>query len=102
MSTFEQAINDIFSAPDFLETCLIGETYYLCIASAIPADSVFSEFGFAEGISFSLSVKVADVASRPKKNTLITYDGTQYRVAETTLDSAGLTWTIYLKSKNSL
>ena len=56
----------------------------------------------AEGISFSLSVRVADVASRPKKNSLLTYNGTEYRVAETTLDSAGLTWTIYLKSKNSL
>lgn len=102
MSAFEQAINDIFSAPDFLEECTIGETSVPCISSAIPADSVYSEFGFAEGISFSLSVRVADVASRPKKNSLLTYNGTEYRVAETTLDSAGLTWTIFLKSKNSL
>lgn len=102
MNPFEVSINDIFSAPDFLESCTVGSSTIPCIASAIPADSVYSEYGFAEGITFALSVRCADLADRPKRNDLIQYKGTDYRVADTTLDSAGLTWTIHLKSKNSV
>ena len=54
MNPFEIGINDIFSNPDFLESCMIGTTAYPCIVSAIPADSVYSEYGFDEGITFDL------------------------------------------------
>ena len=33
---------------------------------------------------------------------ILNYKNTDYRIAETTLDSAGLTWKIFLKSKTSI
>lgn len=102
MNPFEVGINDIFSNSDFLESCMIGTTAYPCIVSAIPADSVYSEYGFDEGITFDLSIRVSDLPDRPKKNTILNYKDTDYRIAETTLDSAGLTWKIFLKSKTTI
>ena len=98
---FTQAINDIFADVNFTTTATFGETVVPVIVSSIPAEERITQFGIDEGISFTLQVKTADLASAPKRNDLITYQGTAYRVDRVDLESSGIVWKIYLKSKSS-
>ena len=101
MTPFELAINDIFNTPDFLDVCVFRQTSLRCIVSAVSEDGVFGQFGFEDGISFALDLLCSSLDSKPRKNELITFRGVEYRVDSAVLDSAGTTWKIYLKSKNS-
>ena len=98
---FQQAINDIFSDENFISSALFGSSSVPVIVSAIPADEKITQFGIDEGVSFTIQVKTADLASAPKRNDLITYQGTEYRVDRVELESSGIVWKIYLKSKSS-
>ena len=102
MTPFEIAMEDIFENPDFIESATFGEqTNVTVIASEISEDARLDEFGMNEGVSFFLRVRKADLTKQPAKNDLVTFNGIQYRISSFTLDSAGLVYRIYLKSKSS-
>ena len=102
MTPFEVMTNDIFENPDFTETADFGtQTGVTVIASEISADALLDEFGTNEGVGFFLRVRKADLAAAPKKNDLVKFNGTQYRLASFTLDSSGLVYRIDLKSKST-
>ena len=101
MNPFEQAIEDIFAMPDFVESCTIGTETVTCIASAVSIDPAVTRFGMDDGESFYLQVKMSDLTAVPAKNSIVTYNGTQYRVDRAQVDSANLTVSIYLKSKST-
>lgn len=98
---FRQAINDIFADVNFTESAAFGETVVPVIVSAIPAEEKITQFGLDEGVSFTIQVKTSDLASAPKRNDLITYQGKEYRADRVELESSGIVWKIYLKSKSS-
>lgn len=98
---FTQAINDIFSDENFISSALFGSSSVPVIVSSIPAEEKVTQFGIDEGISFTIQVRSADLAASPKRNDLITYQGTEYRVDRVELESSGIVWKIYLKSKSS-
>ena len=103
MSTpFEIATEDIFRNPDFAEKAAFGEqSNVTVIASEMSEDARLTEFGLDEGVDFFLRVRKADLAKAPAKNDLITFNGVQYRVSSLTLDSSGIVYKVYLKSKSS-
>ena len=101
MNPFEIATEDIFSNPDFLDTAIIAGNEVPVIASEITADEKLTEFGLDDGVNFFLRVDRRLLVDPPKKNMLLSFKGTDYRVAKVTLDSAGLVWKIELLSKSS-
>ena len=101
MNPFEQAVEDIFKMSDFTKSCTIGTQTVTCIVSAVLIDPAVTRFGMDEGESFYLQVKMSDLTAVPAKNSLVTYNGTQYRVDRAQVDAAALTVAIYLKSKST-
>lgn len=101
MNPFEQAVEDIFTMSDFVESCTIGTEAISCIVSAVSIDPAVTRFGMDEGESFYLQVKMSDLTAVPAKNSVVTYRGTQYRVDRAQVDSANLTVSIYLRSKST-
>lgn len=102
MTPFDIATEDIFGNPDFTEMATFGQqTGVVVIASEISEDARLDEFGLDEGVSFFLRVRKADLNTQPAKNQLVAFNGIQYRIDRFTLDSAGLVYRIYLKSKSS-
>ena len=98
---FRQVINDIFSDENFTASATFGEAVVPVIVSAIPAEEKITQFGLDEGVSFTIQVKTSDLAAAPKRNDLITYQGKEYRADRVELESSGIVWKIYLKSKSS-
>ena len=96
MNPFDVLINDLFSAKDFTEQCKVNGKLLTCIVSSIATDTVVTRFGVDEGISFYLTIKATDY--KPRKNDLIEYNNNRYKVDFFTLDSAGKTHAIYLRS----
>lgn len=96
MNPFDVLINDLFSAKDFTETCKVNGKSLTCIVSSIATDTVVTQYGVDEGISFYLTVKATDY--KPKKNDLIEYNRNKYKVDFFSLDSAGKTYSVYLRS----
>lgn len=101
MNMFEQAIEDIFSVPEFREEFTDQETNQkiTTIVYQINNDEQYTEFGFDAGISFYLTCKSKDYT--PKKNKRITYKGTTYKIDSFYTDSYGLTHNIFLRSLTS-
>jgi hypothetical protein len=99
MNPFDILIDDIFHAVDFTEKCLVNGKNITCITSAITADSEYTLYGVDEGINFYLMVQAKEYT--PKKNDKITYKNKTYKVDIFTLDSAGKTYNVYLKSLSS-
>lgn len=99
---FDIATEDIFANPDFTERAAFGaQGGVVVIASELSEDAVLDEYGMNEGVSFFLRVRKADLMAEPRKNDLITYRGTEYRVSSLSLDSSGLVYRVYLKSKST-
>ena len=99
---FDIATDDIFANPDFTETAAFGaQTGVTVIASELSEDARLDEFGLDEGVSFFLRVRKDSLLAEPKKNDIVIYRGTEYRVSSLTLDSSGLVWRVYLKSKST-
>lgn len=98
---FTQAINDIFSDENFISSALFGSYSVPVIVSAIPAEEKVTQFGLDEGVSFTIQARSADLAAAPKRNDLITYQGTEYRVDRVELESSGIVWKIWLRSKST-
>lgn len=101
MNPFEQAVEDIFAMPDFTKSCTVGAKTVTCIVSAVSIDPAVTRFGMDEGENFYLQVKMSDLTAIPPKNSIVTYNGTQYRVDRAQVDAATLTVAIYLKSKST-
>lgn len=99
MNPFDILIEDIFNANDFTEWCSVNGKRIKCISSSITADSEYTLYGVDEGINFYLMVKASEYA--PKKNDRVVYKNRSYKVDMFTLDSAGKTYNIYLKSLSS-
>ena len=99
---FDIATKDIFRNPDFTERAVFGaQAGVVVIASELSEDARLDEFGLDEGVSFFLRVRKADLMAEPKKNDLVTYRGTEYRVSSLSLDASGLVYRVYLKSKST-
>lgn len=99
---FDIATEDIFRNPDFTECAAFGaQTGVIVIASELSEDARLDEYGLDEGVSFFLRVRKESLLAEPKKNDLVSYKGTEYRVSSLSLDSSGLVWRVYLKSKST-
>lgn len=101
MTPFEIATNDIFDNPDFLETANIAGQKVPVIVSELTEDPSVTEFGVDSGVSFFLRVKRELLAVPPKKGTVITCKGGDYRTDSVVLDSSGLVYRINLVSKST-
>ena len=94
MNAFQKAIDDIFKAQDFLETCYAGDTAYDCICTSQPSSEIFSEAGLVMDIAFSLRIKLPCYI---KLNDEIIFRDTKYKVIRILTDSANTSVTIDLQ-----
>lgn len=99
MNPFDYLIEDIFNSSDFVDFCYINNRKTKCIASSITTDSNYTPFGVDDGVAFYLQIKKNDYT--PKKSDKIVYKNQQYKVDTYTLDSAGKSYNIFLKSLTS-
>lgn len=100
MNIFEKAIEDVFSIPEFQETFILNGKEITCISYEISQDTLYTQFGIDEGISFYLTCKIKDYTS-PKKGDRISFRGNQYKLDSFTADSFNLTYKLYLRSLTS-
>ena len=94
MNAFHKAVNDIFKCRDFIETCIIGETAYECIATSQPAEEIFSDAGLVMEIAFSLRVKLP---CRVALNDKVIFREKTYKAIRILTDSANASLTIDLQ-----
>lgn len=100
MNAFEKMIDDVFTVPQFIESFTTADgKNVVTISYEVSTDSLYSEYGFSEGISFYLTCKVADY--QPKKGDKITFRNRRYKIDSFTADSFNLTYKIFLKSLTS-
>ena len=97
MSIFDRAINDIFKCADFLESCVIGDTVYDCICSALEEGAIYSEAGLVEDENFTLDIKLP-VVKIPKKGDAVIFRDEKYKVSLVTTDSANASIKVHLRS----
>lgn len=101
MNPFEIATEDIFSNPDFVSTAIIAGREVPVIVSELTEDARLTEFGMDDGVSFFLRVRCSQLDAPPKKNSLLSYKGIEYRIDDVILDSSGLVWRIDLISRST-
>ena len=96
MTAFEILIDDIFSNKDFIDKFTVDGMEVACVVSQITEKETYTAFGLDDGISFYLQVKSSDY--KPSKADKIIFKGGTYKVDYFVLDSAGLTYSVYLKA----
>ena len=100
MNMFEMMINDIFQCNDFCEFALVnGSKQIKVIVYEMDTNTLYTEFGVDDGVSFTLSCKNEDY--QPQKGDIIKVRKQEYKVNTFSLDSFGLCYNITLKSLNS-
>lgn len=100
MNIFEKMIDDCFSIPQFISTFETEDGKEItCITYETATDTLYTEFGYDEGVSFYITCKVADFT--PKKGAKITYNGRTYKIDTFRADSFNLSYNIYLKDLTS-
>ena len=100
MNMFQKMIEDIFNIPEFISTFETESGKEItCITYETATDTLYTEFGIDEGVSFYMSVKKADYT--PVKGAKLTYNGRAYKIDSFKLDSFNLSYNIYLKDLTS-
>lgn len=100
MNAFEKMIDDVFTVPQFIQYFTTNDgTNVVTISYEVDTDSLYSEFGFVENVSFYLTCKVKDY--QPKKGEKIIFRNKKYKIDSFTADSFNLTYKIFLKSLTS-
>ena len=102
MTIFSQAIDDIFSVPDFMEPLnLDGSTSSISVCSYVTdTKEQFTEFGYDHGDSIQVTCKCTDWES-PERGQLVTFREKTWKVTEYETDSHALTYRVTLKSLTS-
>lgn len=100
MNAFEKMIEDIFNIPQFQEYFVTSSNKMVtAICYSTDVDTQFTQFGVDSGMSFYLTCKCADYT--PKKNQIITYRNTKYKIDTFSMDSFKLTYNIFLRDLTS-
>lgn len=99
MSIFETAIDDIFNTPDFLEYLTIENRQIAVISYDAATDALYTEYGFDNGKTISITCKVKDYT--PAKGAKVLFRGQSWKIDNWTADSHNLTYRVYLKSVES-
>ena len=99
MSIFENAIDDIFNTPDFLEYLTIENRQIPVISYDAATDALYTEYGFDNGKTISVTCKVKDYT--PAKGAKVIVRGQSWKIDNWTADSHNLTYRVYLKSVES-
>lgn len=97
MNAFDCLVDDILSNADITEVVTVQGRQVRVGVSSLEYSPNVTDYGMDDGESFYLTARSID-APGLKRGTLLTYRGKQYKVTSTTLDSAGLTVSIYLRS----
>lgn len=87
----------IFSTPELLEDCLIGETAYKCVCSSIDESIVYGDMGAVDDVNFTLSLKLP-LKKMPTRGQKVKFRDCTYKVADVTTDSAGTSIALHLQS----
>ena len=95
MNPFQKMMNDIFSNKDFLEQCLIEDTYYECITSPIEDAIAYTETGVESEENFTLDLKLP-LIPMPNKGDKVTFREKLYKISDITVDSANTSVKIHL------
>ena len=99
MNIFQSAIEDIFNTKEFTEYFTADNKTVVCIAYQTNVNSLYTQFGIDNGMSFYLTCKVKDYT--PKKGNIITFRNKQYKIDEYKADSFNLCFNIFLKDLTS-
>lgn len=96
MNIFEKMIDDCFDIPEFFEffICENGDLIKV-ISYEINTDTIYTEYGVDQGVSFYLTCKTKDYT--PKKGDKITFRNKKYKVDNFSADSFNLTYKIFVK-----
>jgi len=97
---FDIMANDLdFIHSDVPKVFTFNGTDYTGSLGTTEMDIVFSEMGESDGIEVVLIATVRDFTTLPEDGDRITYDGTEYRVVSTRIDTANVGISINLGSE---
>lgn len=100
MNIFEKMIDDVFDIPEFIQYfCTPDNKDVVAISYEKATDTIYTEYGIDDGVSFYLTCKVKDYT--PKKGDKITFRNQVYKVDTFSADSFNLTYKIFLKDLTS-
>lgn len=94
---FQIAVDDIFKDKNFLETCIIGDDVFSCIASQLEEEGTYTEAGLMSDVNFSLSLKLP-LQRIPKEGEKVVFRDERYKVSHVETDSANASVHVYLSS----
>lgn len=96
MNAFQLMIDQIFNVSQFREYFYTEQgKQIVCVSYQVNTDTIYTQFGYDQGISLHLTCKVADYT--PKKGNKITFRNKKYKVDSFVADSFNLSYKIFLK-----